>query len=50
MKKRIILICFSNGERLRHETTGTNPQIQRAFYLGRDCGRRGTIESLTIEK
>lgn len=45
---RNLIIYFDNGEILRHNTTGTNSQLQRAFFIGRDVGSR-TIEALTIE-
>lgn len=45
---RTLIIYFSNGEVLKHQTKGTNPQLQRAFFIGREVGER-KIEALTIE-
>jgi len=45
---RTLTIFYSNGEILKHQTPGTTPQLQRAFYLGREVGNR-TIEATTIE-
>ena len=45
---RTLFIYFSNGEVLKHQTVGTTPQIQRAFYIGRAVGHR-TIEATTIQ-
>lgn len=45
---RTLILFFSNGEVLRHSTKGTNPQLQRAFFIGRKVGER-IIEATTIE-
>tara|TARA_R110002020_G_scaffold144907_1_gene318098 strand:- start:281 stop:424 length:144 start_codon:yes stop_codon:yes gene_type:complete len=45
---RTLIIYFNNGEVLKHNTKGTNPQLQRAFFIGRILGQR-QIEALTIE-
>lgn len=45
---RTLIIHFNNGEVLKHQTPGTNPQLQRAFFIGREVGAR-KIDALTIE-
>lgn len=45
---RLLTIFYSNGEILRHCQKGTNPEIQKAFFIGRVINGR-SIEALTIE-
>lgn len=46
--QRQITLFFSNGEILKHSTKGTTPQLQRAFFVGREINNK-TITATTIE-
>lgn len=45
---RTLTIFWSNGQKEVLKTQGTTPQLQRAFFIGREVNGK-TIEATTIE-